>query len=384
MFNLYNLLFGSSTRQEEETNLNESSSAEVVSQQLTDQCTQTTDNSASNETSINNNNNFNNSKSANHECWILVDDADEDAAVGNEKCVPSPLLNPKNDMSTSMSHSRIVSDSNNVNNHVVNNNSNVLVENKKMNVSMMDSKIVGSFFEKHQDEDEEFNRKYGTNQTNNNNWLITPLPCLTSIHASQRSIIENDPLENLLIEHPSMSVFVAATSSASNSDQSFQEEEVKEEERMIVVESEAPKPVQQSQKPKMTKSEKRKAQIQSQSSSVETSPNNNNNKRKNKKNKKSATAVSSTQSSSNVTPSSSVSNVSQNTANQNKENLQVWLANDAKKHALSQQARLEQLLFNKNQMKRANKTKQMTANHKQRKYHKLQQPSALSNNRTVF
>jgi hypothetical protein len=377
MFNLYNLLFGSSTRQEE-TNLNESSSAAVVSQQSTDQCTQTTDNSASNETSVNNNN-FNKSKTANHECWILVDDAGEDAAVGNDKCVPSPLLNPKNDMSTSMSQSRIVSDSNNVNSHVVNNNSNVLVENKKMNVSMMDSKIVGSFFEKHQDEDEEFNRKYGSNQTNNNNWLITPLPCLTSIHASQRSIIENDPLENLLIEHPSMSVFVAATSSASNSDQSFQEEE----ERMIVVESEAPKPVQQSQKPKMTKSEKRKAQIQSQSSSVETSPNNNN-KRKNKKNKKSATAVSSTQSSSNVTPSSSVSNVSQNTANQNKENLQVWLANDAKKHALSQQARLEQLLFNKNQMKRANKTKQINANHKQRKYHKLQQPSALSNNRTVF
>jgi len=44
-------------------------------------------------------------------------------------------------------------------------------------------------------------------------WLITPLPCLTSITESsnQRSMIDNYPLENLLIEHPSMSVFISAT-----------------------------------------------------------------------------------------------------------------------------------------------------------------------------
>jgi hypothetical protein len=36
-------------------------------------------------------------------------------------------------------------------------------------------------------------------------WLITPLPSLIS---SQKSMIENAPLENLLIEHPSMSVFI--------------------------------------------------------------------------------------------------------------------------------------------------------------------------------
>ena len=47
----------------------------------------------------------------------------------------------------------------------------------------------------------------------NETWLITPLPCLTSITelSQQRSMIDNDPLENLLIEHPSMSIFMSAT-----------------------------------------------------------------------------------------------------------------------------------------------------------------------------
>ena len=39
-------------------------------------------------------------------------------------------------------------------------------------------------------------------------WLITPLPYLVSLQTSQKSLIENAPLENLLIEHPSMSVFI--------------------------------------------------------------------------------------------------------------------------------------------------------------------------------
>jgi len=42
-------------------------------------------------------------------------------------------------------------------------------------------------------------------------WLITPLPSLRSISTSQRSIVESG-LENLLIEHPSMSVFIASSS----------------------------------------------------------------------------------------------------------------------------------------------------------------------------
>ena len=40
-------------------------------------------------------------------------------------------------------------------------------------------------------------------------WLITPLPSLVSLQTSQKSpLMENAPLENLLIEHPSMSVFI--------------------------------------------------------------------------------------------------------------------------------------------------------------------------------
>lgn len=64
-----------------------------------------------------------------------------------------------------------------------------------------DDVLLGSFFERQE-----------TNCPNE--WLITPLPCLTSITCSQRSLVDNDPLENLLIEHPSMSVFVTVTSSA--------------------------------------------------------------------------------------------------------------------------------------------------------------------------
>lgn len=84
--------------------------------------------------------------------------------------------------------------------------------------------ILGSFFEKNQNSNDDGER-YKTSglvvdeddeiveEAPNKDWLITPLPYLTSITASQRSIVENDPLENLLIEHPSMSVFVTATSS---------------------------------------------------------------------------------------------------------------------------------------------------------------------------
>jgi len=63
------------------------------------------------------------------------------------------------------------------------------------------------------------------NSNKKEDWLITPLPCLTSITTSQRSIIENHPLENLLIEHPSMSVFVSATSSSCEEDEDFSDSE---------------------------------------------------------------------------------------------------------------------------------------------------------------
>ena len=106
--------------------------------------------------------------------------------------------------------------------------------------------LLGSFFDKqeHADEDEEedddemtldkhelvlANNSNNTSemlmmmmktmqqqQTKREDWLITPLPCLTSITSSARSIVDNHPFENLLIEHPSMSVFFTATSSSAH------------------------------------------------------------------------------------------------------------------------------------------------------------------------
>lgn len=74
--------------------------------------------------------------------------------------------------------------------------------------------LLGSFFDRNQnDESKPVERSIAPVPTRDE-WLITPLPCLTSITTSQRSLVENDPLENLLIEHPSMSVFVTVTSSA--------------------------------------------------------------------------------------------------------------------------------------------------------------------------
>lgn len=79
--------------------------------------------------------------------------------------------------------------------------------------------LLGSFFDRNQFDDSAKTSQVVTAAPQKDEWLITPLPCLTSITCSQRSI-ENDPLENLLIEHPSMSVFVTVTQSAVDEDQS--------------------------------------------------------------------------------------------------------------------------------------------------------------------
>lgn len=99
--------------------------------------------------------------------------------------------------------------------------------------------ILGSFFEKNETDSAEDSRRYKITNDNDDDrddqvvmmqheqaqkqqqdWQITPLPCLTSTVTSQRSLVDEDPLENLLIEHPSMSVFVSATSSSSSSSSS--------------------------------------------------------------------------------------------------------------------------------------------------------------------
>lgn len=46
-----------------------------------------------------------------------------------------------------------------------------------------------------------FNR--AEQETESQQWLITPEPCLTSVPSTQKSIIEKCPMENMLIEQPS-------------------------------------------------------------------------------------------------------------------------------------------------------------------------------------
>jgi tumor protein p53-inducible nuclear protein 1 len=228
--------------------------------------------------------------------------------------------------------------------------------------------ILGSFFERHADEDEDFNRKYKSAD-----WLITPLPCLTSITQSERSIVDNDPLENLLIEHPSMSVFVAATSSASNSDTSFIEED-EDEEEMMTVDEPVKKLVVAKQPTVLVKSvsEKRRPSPNNSIASHDSSPNHTlKRKQQHKKNKK------------------SVQQQHAEPAKENKENVSVPLTAEFFKKQ-SNAARVEALLLNKNQMKRSNKNSVFAsagaknANAKHRKYHKLQQPACFQSSKPVF
>jgi hypothetical protein len=52
-------------------------------------------------------------------------------------------------------------------------------------------------------------QKQNEQQQQQDTWFITPLPSLVSLSTSQRSIVDTGALENLLIEHPSMSVFIS-------------------------------------------------------------------------------------------------------------------------------------------------------------------------------
>lgn len=212
--------------------------------------------------------------------------------------------------------------------------------------------ILGSFFEKNENSNDDQER-YKTQrlaeededisdevvaEVRNKDWLITPLPCLRSITASQRSISENAELENLLIEHPSMSVFVSATSTSlieSTHENVMQSAEVK------IVKSQA---------------EKRKGQelVCGQSDSANSTL-----RRKGKKNKKSNNSVS------------------------NKENVRALLFTENKK-SLAHGSKLDGVLVTGKQMKRNNKNSSFKSsnnvNMNKRKYHKLQQPTFFNNN----
>lgn len=94
-----------------------------------------------------------------------------------------------------------------------------------------DDPLIGSFFQRNEVDDnkDNENKPIEIDQTDNESktvenqtvlpepkketWLITPLPCLTSITESsqQKSMIDNDPMENLLIEQPTRFMSASTT-----------------------------------------------------------------------------------------------------------------------------------------------------------------------------
>lgn len=315
--------------------------------------------------------------------------------------------------------------------------------------------ILGSFFEKNENDSTEDSHRYKIRNDNDKDdqvvrkqqqqqqqdWQITPLPCLTSTVTSQRSLVDEDPLENLLIEHPSMSVFVSATSSSSSSSNSpvskkkcdalIEEENENEDEydymlSMLFNTVEAASASKNAHKIKKAKQAKKTVkpvveQIKpAEQVTVEVekrkecSPHhhhhhlisivnnfNENNgrmaatlkRKKNKKSKKSSSTTLSSSSTANTLTAQSPIGPCTKPVSFNKENLQVkaLLMNEYKRNGhcfascssqLSQSRSIEALFNNKNQMKRSNKSSAFAStknlNQKQRKYHKLNQPACIS------
>jgi hypothetical protein len=191
------------------------------------------------------------------------------ATVGNNNPLDWVLIDPSEgnmsvDMTNAMDES-LIEKPNQLDNLVeMGCNTDPMIENKEnMDEDNNNDVLLGSFFDKNEHEDTTngqllisnlFRSGLGLNEIYNEcdneeqskqqyeevvlparkdeTWLITPLPCLTSITESshQRSMIDNYPLENLLIEHPSMSVFISATNANSNTTQQDDDDDVEEEE----------------------------------------------------------------------------------------------------------------------------------------------------------
>lgn len=234
--------------------------------------------------------------------------------------------------------------------------------------------LLGSFFDRNQVDDSAAKTcQVVAAVPQKDEWLITPLPCLTSITCSQRSI-ENDPLENLLIEHPSMSVFVTVTQSAVDEDQTQvvkpAESNVRRKEDSLT----SPPVVMMTQSP----SQKKRKGMESTSPQAQVpqiSPASTMRRSKASKKNKKSSAVSASSQQQQQQQQSPVSCQSNQVANkENKENVMRTL--EVRSKAVNSAAKLDSILLSKNQMKRNNKHafKFNSNNCIQRKFHKLQQP----------
>jgi hypothetical protein len=281
--------------------------------------------------------------------------------------------------------------------------------------------ILGSFFEKNEHESEQDKSRYYQHQDESDqeedqtkNWQITPLPCLTSKSVIAQTL--EDPLENLLIEHPSMSVFVSATSLVSKVATVgvvVVEEDDDETDMLsmlfsnvneqIAVKPTIAKTVKKATSKQVTivtvshelvtkkPAEKRK---ESESHHHMISVVNNFNSSsppsptitpliKRKKGKKSARKQQQSVGGADSLVAQSPIGLLQNNNNNNKENIQIksFLLNELKHKNSSSMSKSRSVdgLLNKNQMKRANRnntfSSKQSLSQKQRKYHQLQQPA---------
>jgi len=253
-----------------------------------------------------------------------------------------------------------------------------------------DEVLLGSFFERneHTDgEEEEQMQQDEEDEVKQKDWLITPLPCLTSITTSQRSIVENHPFENLLIEHPSMSVFVSATSSNNQmKDDVIEEDDVtsaevdiapKIDEQSLAKVSKSVKRPSAAVVSNIKKSQSEKRKESSQQTVSETSPIQSLRKKGRKHRKSTSSTSSGTGSTSDLTSA-------------NKENMQVksLLVQQCNKFGLSNQINKQfdcTHISKKNQLNRFNKIATFSSvknvnNKHQRKFHKLQQPASYNFN----
>jgi hypothetical protein len=249
MFNLIGSLFNFGGRTEEQqiaqtsqTNSSVSNSGDESKRVLVETSTQTSNTNATRKDKTLNNEQSTNdqemtkehqddansviNKSMSGEDWVIVDKMD-DAEPSN---LNRPLINHvgiNTSMHRSVVHQTESNDSVDTLNTGHTDQPSVSSHPNKVDEELeSDDVLLGSFFERNEREEMNTDEQMVIEQQqpskkSREDWLITPLPCLTSMTPSkQRSIIESDPLENLLIEHPSMSVFVAATSSESCSDHS--------------------------------------------------------------------------------------------------------------------------------------------------------------------
>jgi len=214
MFSAIGNIFWGRAEEEQTDSINN----EETSNNYTEASTQTSDNkSASTQVNLDESKNNENPKNLNDTAnsqqldWVIVDDAE----------------GMNNDKACSCGDENLVEMTN--------------AETNEPIKETIEGPLIGSFFQKNEtcDDEERYkcyrqsqkDDKIEVDQTDNNvtqtvetqtvlaqpkkndTWLITPLPCLTSITESsqQKSMIDNDPLENLLIEQPTRFMSASTT-----------------------------------------------------------------------------------------------------------------------------------------------------------------------------